>query len=172
MCGVFGFMTRDGQRPRRQRSEADRHRDAEPRRPRLRTGVGRPRRAPSSSAPARRRRISTTSNDAATRSSSIGHCRWATHGSPEDNRNNHPHPAGQESAIARRQMALAISAGDLLDGHAAGRAIDAPHRVQQEHRHGPQRHILEAADRQTVVARPRPGRSRSRSAGRWLADGA
>ncbi len=24
----------------------------------------------------------------------IGHCRWATHGSPADNRNNHPHPAG------------------------------------------------------------------------------
>jgi glutamine---fructose-6-phosphate transaminase (isomerizing) len=25
----------------------------------------------------------------------IGHCRWATHGSPEVNRNNHPHPAGR-----------------------------------------------------------------------------
>lgn len=24
----------------------------------------------------------------------IGHCRWATHGSPADNRNNHPHPSG------------------------------------------------------------------------------
>jgi glucosamine 6-phosphate synthetase-like amidotransferase/phosphosugar isomerase protein len=24
----------------------------------------------------------------------IGHCRYATHGSPQDNRNNHPHPAG------------------------------------------------------------------------------
>lgn len=24
----------------------------------------------------------------------IGHCRWATHGNPQDNRNNHPHPAG------------------------------------------------------------------------------
>ena len=25
----------------------------------------------------------------------IGHCRWATHGAPEDNCNNHPHPAGR-----------------------------------------------------------------------------
>jgi glucosamine 6-phosphate synthetase-like amidotransferase/phosphosugar isomerase protein len=25
----------------------------------------------------------------------IGHCRWATHGSYMDNRNNHPHPAGR-----------------------------------------------------------------------------
>lgn len=25
----------------------------------------------------------------------IGHCRWATHGSPLDNRNNHPHRAGR-----------------------------------------------------------------------------
>jgi glucosamine--fructose-6-phosphate aminotransferase (isomerizing) len=25
----------------------------------------------------------------------VGHCRWATHGSPEVNRNNHPHRAGR-----------------------------------------------------------------------------
>ena len=25
----------------------------------------------------------------------LGHCRYATHGDPEDNRNNHPHPAGR-----------------------------------------------------------------------------
>jgi glucosamine 6-phosphate synthetase-like amidotransferase/phosphosugar isomerase protein len=25
----------------------------------------------------------------------IGHCRWATHGNPQDNCNNHPHPAGR-----------------------------------------------------------------------------
>ena len=25
----------------------------------------------------------------------VGHCRWATHGDPQDNRNNHPHSAGR-----------------------------------------------------------------------------
>jgi len=25
----------------------------------------------------------------------VGHCRWATHGAPGKNRNNHPHPAGR-----------------------------------------------------------------------------
>lgn len=25
----------------------------------------------------------------------VGHCRFATHGDPQDNRNNHPHPAGR-----------------------------------------------------------------------------
>jgi len=29
----------------------------------------------------------------------IGHCRYATHGSPRDNRNNHPHPAGSGQLI-------------------------------------------------------------------------
>ena len=29
----------------------------------------------------------------------VGHCRYATHGSPRDNRNNHPHPAGSGQLI-------------------------------------------------------------------------
>ena len=29
----------------------------------------------------------------------VGHCRYATHGSPADNRNNHPHPAGSGQLI-------------------------------------------------------------------------
>lgn len=29
----------------------------------------------------------------------IGHCRYATHGSPADNRNNHPHPAGRGQLV-------------------------------------------------------------------------
>lgn len=29
----------------------------------------------------------------------VGHCRWATHGTPDDNRNNHPHPAGRGQIV-------------------------------------------------------------------------
>jgi len=29
----------------------------------------------------------------------VGHCRYATHGSPTDNRNNHPHPAGRGELV-------------------------------------------------------------------------
>jgi len=29
----------------------------------------------------------------------VGHCRYATHGSPRDNRNNHPHPAGSGQLV-------------------------------------------------------------------------
>jgi glucosamine--fructose-6-phosphate aminotransferase (isomerizing) len=29
----------------------------------------------------------------------VGHCRWATHGTPEDNRNNHPHAAGRGQLV-------------------------------------------------------------------------
>lgn len=29
----------------------------------------------------------------------IGHCRYATHGSPSDDRNNHPHPAGAGAIV-------------------------------------------------------------------------
>jgi len=29
----------------------------------------------------------------------VGHCRFATHGSPADNRNNHPHPAGRGEIV-------------------------------------------------------------------------
>ena len=41
----------------------------------------------------------------------IGHCRWATHGDPKDNRNNHPHPAGRgwlvHNGVVRNHAALA-----------------------------------------------------------------
>jgi hypothetical protein len=40
----------------------------------------------------------------------IGHCRWATHGTPADNRNNHPHRAGRgwivHNGIVRNHGAL------------------------------------------------------------------
>ena len=29
----------------------------------------------------------------------LGHCRWATHGTPDDNRNNHPHAAGRGQLV-------------------------------------------------------------------------
>jgi len=29
----------------------------------------------------------------------IGHCRWATHGAADDNRNNHPHPCGKGALV-------------------------------------------------------------------------
>src|ERR1700728_4463879 len=62
-------------------------------------------------------------------------------------------PPSQEPAVARRQMALAISPGNLFDHDAPRRATDPPHRVEKEHRDGPQAHVLETADRQTIVAR-------------------
>jgi glucosamine 6-phosphate synthetase-like amidotransferase/phosphosugar isomerase protein len=40
----------------------------------------------------------------------IGHCRYATHGNPADNRNNHPHPAGRgwivHNGVVRNHAAL------------------------------------------------------------------
>ncbi len=46
---------------------------------------------------------------------------------------------------------LAIGPGDPLDGHAAARAVDASHAVQQEHRNGPQWDELESPLAQRVV---------------------
>lgn len=41
----------------------------------------------------------------------VGHCRWATHGSPADNGNNHPHRAGRglvvHNGVVRNYTALA-----------------------------------------------------------------
>lgn len=41
----------------------------------------------------------------------VGHCRWATHGTPEDNRNNHPHPASRgqivHNGVVRNYLELA-----------------------------------------------------------------
>lgn len=40
----------------------------------------------------------------------IGHCRYATHGSPADSRNNHPHPAGRgwlvHNGVVHNHLAL------------------------------------------------------------------
>lgn len=41
----------------------------------------------------------------------VGHCRWATHGTPMDNRNNHPHAAGRgwfvHNGVVRNHARLA-----------------------------------------------------------------
>jgi len=34
----------------------------------------------------------------------VGHCRWATHGEPRDNRNNHPHAAGRGWIVHNGQV--------------------------------------------------------------------
>lgn len=44
----------------------------------------------------------------------IGHCRYATHGSPADNRNNHPHAAGRGFIV---HNGVVHNAQDLLRRH-------------------------------------------------------
>jgi glutamine---fructose-6-phosphate transaminase (isomerizing) len=45
----------------------------------------------------------------------IGHCRWATHGSVEDNNNNHPHQAGRgwyaHNGVVRNYLSLTCRFG-------------------------------------------------------------
>ncbi len=62
-------------------------------------------------------------------------------------------PAGQEPAVTRRQMPLAGRPRHSLHHDATGRAIDPPHRVDEEHRHVPERDELESSGRKPVVTR-------------------
>ena len=77
---------------------------------------------------------------------------------PEDRRGLLPAqslgPAGQKDSVTVSRAVLAIGPGDSLDGHAAARAIDASHAVQEEHRKGPQRDELESPLAQRVVLGP------------------
>jgi|LakMenEpi03Aug12_release.lakeMendotaPanAssembly.Ray.scaffolds.fasta_scaffold11791_9 hypothetical protein len=70
-------------------------------------------------------------------------------------------PAGQEPAVACREMFLAVTPRHPLDGHSALRAIDPPHRVDEEHRDVPQRHELKPSWRKPVVPRPLLAASRA-----------
>jgi len=58
-------------------------------------------------------------------------------------------------------MLLALAPRHPLDGHAACRAIDPPHRVDEEHRDVPERHELEPSRRKPVVSRPLLAASRA-----------
>lgn len=44
----------------------------------------------------------------------LGHCRWATQGEPEDNINNHPHPAGKGMIVHNGTLLNYI---DLIEQH-------------------------------------------------------
>lgn len=96
MCGVFGFITKNGSRPelarlRRIAAETEtrgRHAfglawiDAD--------GVLHTFKRPGA-ATANLGDLDACRNAVTL----VGHCRWATHGDPQDNRNNHPHRAGR-----------------------------------------------------------------------------
>jgi hypothetical protein len=63
-------------------------------------------------------------------------------------------PTGEEPTVGRGQRTFPITPGDFLDDHAALRAVDAAHGVDEEHGDLPERHELEPARREAVVAGP------------------
>jgi len=96
MCGIFGFITNDGRGPdlaRLKRIAAETER-------RGHHAFGLAWLGPDSRLHTFKRpgpALANLGDLDACRGATIviGHCRWATHGAPEDNRNNHPHPAGR-----------------------------------------------------------------------------
>ena len=96
MCGIFGFITKDGRGPGPGPPAADRRRDATPWPPRVRAGVAwTPTASPHVQTPGPGDRQPGRPRRCRGATIVVGHCRWATHGAPADNRNNHPHPAGR-----------------------------------------------------------------------------
>ena len=63
-------------------------------------------------------------------------------------------PPGREPKVAFRQVPLAVSPWHTPDGHAAGRTINPPHRVDAEHRHVPERDDLKPSGGKPVIAGP------------------
>jgi glucosamine--fructose-6-phosphate aminotransferase (isomerizing) len=56
----------------------------------------------------------------------IGHCRYATHGDPADNRNNHPHPAGGGCIV---HNGVVRNFARLIDAHALAPVTDCDSEV-------------------------------------------
>jgi hypothetical protein len=80
-------------------------------------------------------------------------------------------PAGQEPAIAFREVVLALDPGHSLDDNPIRWARNPPHRVQEEDRHASKQHEIESSGSKHAVARThltaaRPDRP---AVGRWLA---
>lgn len=56
----------------------------------------------------------------------VGHCRWATHGTPDDNQNNHPHPAGRGQLV---HNGVVRNYRELADRHALERTTECDSEV-------------------------------------------
>ena len=96
MCGIFGFITKNGSGPDLARLK----RIAVQTQQRGHHAFGLAWLAPDGAIHTFKRPGPATANlddlDACRGATVvIGHCRWATHGDPQQNRNNHPHPAGR-----------------------------------------------------------------------------
>ena len=61
----------------------------------------------------------------------------------------------QEQHVGLGQLVLADAPGHRFDPHPASPAIHPPHAVQQHHHAAPQRHELEPALAQVIIARRR-----------------
>ena len=74
-------------------------------------------------------------------------------------------PPGEEPGVGVGQSVLAGGPRQRLDPYAAARAVDAAHRVEEDHGDVPQGHEVEAPDRLRVVARGPAPALRARRAG-------
>src|SRR5712691_4809634 len=62
-------------------------------------------------------------------------------------------PAGEKPLVGGGPLVIPVGPGHLLDAHAAGRAVDAAHHIEEEHRDPPERHELKLARREAIVLR-------------------